>query len=140
MRRKIADGNVTFTRADFSPDGSLLAVTPHRGKVRVYDLASGQEKMQFEGTSPFSEGAVFSPDGKFLCTFGGSFDGRSPATQCGLRLYRLADGAEVWRSTAMEECQRAAFSPDGTRLFTADTERNVWMWKMDLTAAGAARP
>ena len=140
VRRKIADGNVTFTRADFSPDGSLLAVTPHKGKVRVYDLATGQENMEFEGTSPFSEGAVFSPDGKYLCTFGGSFDGRTPATQCGLRLYRLADGAEVWRSTVMEECQRAAFSPDGTRLFAADTERNVWLWKIDLAAAGAARP
>ena len=140
LKRKVAELSASLTRIAFSPDGQLLAVTAFNGGVRIYSVQTGEEKPGFKGTYPLGEGALFSPDGKYLCAFGGSFDGKGDPALRGLRLYRLSDGVEVWRSVAMNDCTSAAFSSDGTRLAAGDSERNVYVWKIEPPTADVKRP
>ena len=138
--RKITEVNGRLTSVAFSPDGQLLAVAYFNGGVHLFSTLTGEEKAVFEGTRPQVEGTAISPDGKYLCAFGGGSESKNDRAHRGLRLYRLADGAEVWRGTMMNNCVSAAFSPDSTRLAGGDSERNVWLWKIAPPAAGATQP
>lgn len=140
LKRKVVELNTSLTRLAFSPDGQFLAVARFNGGVDLYSVLTGKKTAYFEGTRPLGEGVIFSPDGKYLCAFGGSPDRQNNQTQCGLRLYRLSDGSEVWRNTVMTNCANAVFSPDGTRLAATDGAQNVYLWKIELPAEGVTRP
>ena len=140
LKRKVVELNTSLTRLAFSPDGQFLAVAHFNGGVDLYSVLTGKKTAYFEGTRPLGEGVIFSPDGKYLCAFGGSPDRQNNQTQCGLRLYRLSDGSEVWRNTTMTNCVNAVFSPDGTRLAATDGAQNVYLWKIELPAEGVTRP
>ena len=136
LKRKIAEQKSLLTNLAFSPDGQLLAFTHNKTGVRIFSALTGEEKTGVEGTRPQGEGAVFSPDGKYLCAFGGDATGKGDPALRGLRLYRLSDRVEVWHSAVMNNCVNAAFSPDGTRLAAGDSERNVYVWKIENAGAG----
>ena len=53
---------------EFSPDGRTLAAT-HGADVRVYEVATGSERLRFTGHVGKPWGVRFSPDGTRLCTF-----------------------------------------------------------------------
>ncbi|VTR96478.1 (myosin heavy-chain) kinase : Uncultured bacterium genome assembly Metasoil_fosmids_resub OS=uncultured bacterium PE=4 SV=1: Sigma70_r2: Sigma70_r4_2: WD40: WD40: WD40: WD40 [Gemmata massiliana] len=53
---------------EFSPDGRTLA-TYRNGGVRVYEVATGLERLRCLGHGTQIEGVRFSPDGTRLCTF-----------------------------------------------------------------------
>ena len=140
IKRRITEANSSLGDVAFSPDGQLLAVTRFKGGIRIFSVLTGEEKTGFDGTRPQGKGAVFSPDGKYLCAFGGDPDGKGDPALRGLRLYRLSDGVEVWHSAVMNNCVSAAFSPDGTRLAAGDAARNVYVWKLEPQTADAKRP
>jgi len=58
----------------------------------------------------------------------------------GLHIYRVADGAEVWRFNDMHKAYCAAFSPDGKHLAATDDEGGVYLWdikgELDVKEAG----
>jgi WD40 repeat protein len=117
------------TSAAFSPDGKLLALTKDNRNTIIYSFETGQKVNQFDSPGPEGECVVFTPDGKYLCVGGGGGDGTS-VNQRGLHLYRMADGAEVWRFTNVNAMCGAAFSPDGARLAAIDDEGRVYLWDM----------
>ena len=55
----------------FSADGKWLAIADCNGTVVVRDLASGEEKLRFSGTSACIKGVAFSPDGKLFAVNAG---------------------------------------------------------------------
>ena len=139
LKTSLVRVNTSLSRVAFSPDGELLAVTQFNGEARVYSMKDGAEKLRVKAVRPQGEGVIFSQDGQYLCVFGGGNDAAAVAASRGIRLYRLTDGAEVWRNTAMADCVNAVFSPDGKLLAATDGARNVYLWQVDF-AALPARP
>ena len=55
----------------FSPDGRLLADTDRAGRVRLWEMATGQERQALQGHASAVAAGVFSPDGRRFATAGG---------------------------------------------------------------------
>lgn len=106
----------------FSTDGSLLAVTPDRYAVRVWDF----KERQWAYRLPTSfTGAVttmaFSPDGVTLAT--GHYDGM-------VRLWDITQGTLLLEFDSGSVVQSLAFSPDARMLASGGSYENslVQLW------------
>lgn len=120
---RFAAHRADITSLDVSPDGKWL-VTAERGPaVRLWDTATGQEVRQFFHTQSISReepkreelilGAVFSPDGIAVVTWG--------HTQS-LRLWDVNTGKELKRiATGQNLMDRVAFTPNGKSLIECAT-------------------
>jgi WD40 repeat protein len=105
-----------------SPDGSLLATTPDRYAIRVWDLDEGQWVYNLRTSFTGSVNAMaFSPDGATLAT--GHYDGT-------IRLWDMRTGEQYLAFETKEVVQSLAFSPDGRVLATGGSFENslVRLW------------
>jgi WD40 repeat protein len=75
LLRVLEGHRLPIERADFSPDGKLLATvsgdfreqrTP--GEIKLWDVASGQELLSLQGHKGPVHGVAFAPDGKTLAS------------------------------------------------------------------------
>ena len=105
----------------FSPDGTKLAVG--RGtSVRVWDIASGKERLALAGPTAVVTCLEFRPDGKTLA--GGSADGS-------VRLWDAVTGKELALLDGKSGPDHAlAFSPDGATLASGGKDRPVRLWSV----------
>lgn len=106
----------------FSPDSNLLATSPNRYAIRIWDIK--EQKFAFEFKTSFT-GAVntlaFSPDGVTLAS--GHYDGE-------IYYWDLRTGVPVLTSKTEEVIQSLAYSPDGRILATGGSFQNslVRLW------------
>lgn len=106
----------------FSPDASLLAVSPDRYSLRVYNLI--ERKWLYRMPTSFT-GSInvmaFSPDGFTLAT--GHYDGM-------VRLWDLRDGHLLLEFPTQAVVQSLTFSPDGRIVATGSSYENtlVRLW------------
>jgi WD40 repeat protein len=100
-----------ITSLDFSPDGSLLAISGyHEVVIRSGDGA--QIVARLVGMSERIESAEFSPDGKRLAVTGGS-----PGRLGELQLWNVPEKQLFLSQTVgYDTCYGASWSPDGTRV------------------------
>jgi WD40 repeat protein len=95
----------------FAPDGRTLAVT-EEGGVRLWEVASGQERGRLEVPSRLVTGLAFAPDGRLLAVAGG--------LPSALQLWDPVSGRVVGQlGQPPDGADSLAFSPDGTRLAVA---------------------
>ncbi|MET0728377.1 MAG: WD40 repeat domain-containing protein [Acidimicrobiales bacterium] len=91
----------------FNADGSLLATTGDDGALRLWDPATGDERVEFDFSAEGEAwGPSFSPDGSRVAA-------AWPETQV-VRMFDLGASQEVW--AIRESAQGTEFSPDGERL------------------------
>jgi WD40 repeat protein len=100
----------------FDPTGTLLAVSPVRGRnptsVLVVEAATGRERWALTGLRSEPSHLAFSPDGRRLA----ATSGRSNVHGGEVVLWDLATGQEVLTLAAAGLHGQVAFSPEGWRL------------------------
>ncbi len=72
----LVTGTASLVGMTFSPDGRVLATATRnvgqvRSAVRVWDVATGKERLRFVGHQESALGLAFSPDGRVLGSGGG---------------------------------------------------------------------
>jgi WD40 repeat protein/tetratricopeptide (TPR) repeat protein len=114
---------IAATSVAFSPDSKRIVTASGDRMARAWDATTGA--LQFEITEPAADGHVncaeFSPDGtQFATTYSAG----------GAGIVRLSDARTgkallEWRADK-SGITRVAFSPDGSRIFTAGQAVKVW--------------
>ena len=106
----------------FSPDGKTLAFAGRRGMLKLWDAATGQELVAFNGHTDDVWGVAFSPDGKRLAS--GSADRT-------VRLWDVETGQELAVIRGHTNwVQAIAFSPDGKLLASGGMDQTVKLWEV----------
>jgi WD40 repeat protein len=109
------------------PTGKVLDTLPRDDVVRVWDLASGEERVE-RTVRGRARGLAFSPDGKVLAVAGSEKDGDHEYGV--VRLWDPATGRDV-RAPFTGHAGRvesAAFAPDGKTLAAGDRDGQVKLW------------
>ena len=115
----------------FSPDGRTLACG-HDG-IRLWDVQTGEHKMQLTEHTDTIESIAFSPDGKTLAS--GSWDNT-------IRLWDAHTGKhnKTFRGHT-ESVNSITFNPDGNILASGSDDETIRLWDVDtgkneMTLAG----
>jgi WD40 repeat protein len=132
-QRALLQSSALWTRATFSPDSKLLAVSFRQsdGAVKVWDTETGHEVVTLKRHRSWVAGLDFSPDGRMLAT--GGYD----------------QTIKLWDTTAwiqletlrghLDEIYDLAFSPDGKHLATAGKDGTVRLWSAAPRSQESAR-
>jgi WD40 repeat protein len=112
-----------------SPDGRTVATRGDDGQIRLWEVASGQERAQLsEGTSVNSTGTqfmAFSPDGRTIA----SANRREPKVY----LWDVVGEKQFASFSAHERpMYTVEYTPDGKRLITGSMDATLLAW--DMTA------
>src|SRR5439155_11618849 len=110
----------------FSPDGKRLATAAGDNTVRIWNTATGEERLALEGHTWQVWGVDFSPDGKRLASAGGRRDDPDPAD---VKIWDATTGSELFTLRGhTRTVRKVAFSPDGKRLASASHDHTVKLW------------
>ena len=103
-----------------SRDGKTLVAAGADGRIRVWDVATGQVRRTLTGHTNAIYLAVFSPDEKLLA---------SSSRDTTARIWDVATGRELHRTTGYRcSVKSVAFSPDGKMIASAGNDGMLKLW------------
>lgn len=115
----LATAEDVFFDVAFSPDGTQLAAGGADGSVRLFDVATGAQRLKIDNHADWVLDVCFSPDGKRIAT--ASRDKTS-------KVFDVETGKLLTTHSEHHAPVRAvAFSPDGKHVFSAGgNQLRVW--------------
>jgi WD40 repeat protein len=132
--------SATVNAVAFSPDGTLIATASWDDTARTWDTATGTHRTTLTGHSSDVNAVAFSPDGTLIATASADRTARTwdaTSSRTTGRLRRRRQQQEIARLQGHAGSVTAvAFSPDGTLIATASTDRTARTWD---TATGQHR-
>jgi WD40 repeat protein/serine/threonine protein kinase/tetratricopeptide (TPR) repeat protein len=105
----------------FAPDGKTLAAGDVDGGVRLWDVATGKERLALPRQGGNMWGLAYSPDGRTLATGSHIADI--------VRLWDPGNGKEKG-NLPCKDVLSLAFGPDGTTLAAGSNDGTVRLWNM----------
>ncbi|MCA9069078.1 MAG: hypothetical protein KDA84_09155, partial [Planctomycetaceae bacterium] len=112
--------DVQVAQVGFSPDSTNLVVATRDGKTRLYRVPDASLVREFQGGFYQGEGAMFSPDGQFVASWGGE-----------IRVNKVDTGEVIFLSkTSQARVLDAAFLGEN-RLVTLDRNEQVAVWDLE---------
>ena len=125
---------------EFSPDGRTLVSAVQReregpSELKIWDVKTGTNTVNFLGHAGVILSVAFSPDGKMLASAGGRYaneaESRPKSDEGELRLWEVATGKTFANPTAGDGMVMSiVFSPDGTKLASANQIGTVDVWEV----------
>jgi WD40 repeat protein len=115
-------------------DGSMAASGGRDRMVRLWETASGKERLVLQAHAGWIESLAFSPDGKQLVC------GTQNGTLC---VWETFGGTEQARLDAVHHgpVKTVAFSPDGKRLASGGADTTALVWELsELIRAAQPKP
>jgi WD40 repeat protein len=123
----------------FSPDGKTLASGSWDGTVKLWEVASANERGTLRSNPPaYTNSLAFSPDGKLLAC--GNADAREEVSR--VILWDLPSGRPV-RQLSIANCKDetylgfVTFSPDARTLVAIEDPSTIHRWDMSRGAEAA---
>jgi WD40 repeat protein len=108
-----------------SPDGKLAAAGDDRGKVHVYETATGKRRTVLDAHEGTVRALAFSPDGQRLAT------GGAHKVDQTVRLWQVATGKEIATLTGHAgNVTGLVFSPDGKHLVSGGLDGRLLVWDL----------
>lgn len=105
---------------DFTPDGSLVAVSSEDSKIQLWDAHTGELVRELTGHDSFLYELTFSADGTRLAS--ASLDGTA-------RIWDVTTGRELQVLEGGDQpVQAVAFAPDGASIATGGWDGYVRIW------------
>ncbi|MFY9345797.1 MAG: protein kinase [Planctomycetota bacterium] len=119
------------SRVRFSPDGRQLATNCSDGKLRVWDVATGQLQHMWIGAERFIE-FMWSPDGRTVAAFETVNDQATDRTPFRVLFWHVGQRMATPVLTLVQESSinEIEFSPDGTNLLTCARDGTVRMFEV----------
>ncbi len=103
-----------------SPDGSFIVSASRDGTLKVWDTASGTERLTLTGHTDMVTGCAVSPDGSFIVSASGDST---------LKAWDAATGAERFTLTGHTSwISGCAVSPDGSFIVSASRDGTLKVW------------
>ena len=107
----------------FSPDGKLLAASDSKGQILLWQVASSQQLLTWQGHTSWSGSITFSPDSRLLAS------GSNDQT---IKLWDVSNGKCLKTFTGhTHQVWSVAFSPDGRLLASGGDDRGVKLWDVE---------
>ncbi len=115
-----------MTGLAFSRDGKSLLSGAYDGKLRLWETATGKQRLLLEGHEISIQSAAISPNGRYLASGSGSIWDHNDNT---VRMWDAVTGKELRRFTAHQNVVVSiAFSADGSVLASGSEDGTVLIW------------
>jgi WD40 repeat protein len=118
----LATHDDVFFAVAFRPDGMQLAAAGADGLVRVFDVATGAEKLKINSHADWATAVCFSPDGTRIATASRDKTAKVFDAQSGSLLATFSEHSAPVRAVA--------FQPDGKMVISAGGNR-ICLWNPD---------
>jgi RNA polymerase sigma factor (sigma-70 family) len=121
---RFRDGEAIFALA-YSPDGKVLASATGSGEgvIRLWDAATGKERLLLQPHTYHIYSLAFSPDGKMLACIGAT----KGSPHAPVQIWDVTTG-KLLQSFRPLLGWTVAFSPDGRRLAAGGADNMVHLW------------